>query len=64
MWQKLFDWMGDERPVTERVLMLLLAALAGCVLGMLVSPRRRIIIGSYNGNRNGDRRRRKSAKRS
>lgn len=36
----------------EQTLMLALAALAGCVLGMLISPRKSLCCGNSNGTQN------------
>ncbi|MGE4548919.1 MAG: hypothetical protein AB7C89_05115 [Intestinibacillus sp.] len=43
---------ADERPVSERVLILVIAALGALALGMLLSPFRKTVIGSYNGSYN------------
>lgn len=48
----LVSLVGDERPVSERVLILVIATLGGLALGMLLSPLRKTVIGSYNGSYN------------
>lgn len=50
MLKQLENLVSDERTVTERVITLLLATVLGVLVGMLLSPPERIIIGSYNGN--------------
>ncbi len=49
-----FLWLvEEERTTSERVVLLLLSGILGFLLGMVVSPFRKIIVGSYNGSYNG-----------
>lgn len=41
-----------EMTKKEKLMVIVLAALAGCLLGMLISPRKNICCGNGNGNQN------------
>lgn len=47
-WMK--SLVGDERPATERALILAIAALSGLAAGMLLSPLSKNVVDSYNGS--------------
>lgn len=46
--------MSEEISITrcDQTLLLIIAALAGCIVGMLISPRKSICCGNGNGTQN------------
>ena len=50
-WQTILEEMKTMKK-REYFLMLAVCVLSGLVLGMLISPKRRVMIGSHNGNNN------------
>ncbi len=55
-WQELQEVLGEMATIKKReyVLTLAVCVLSGLVIGMLISPKKRVMIGSNNGNYNGN----------
>ncbi len=55
-WQELQAVLEEMATIKKReyVLTLAVCILSGLVIGMLVSPRKKIMIGSHNGNNSGN----------
>ena len=55
-WQELQEVLEEMATIKKReyVLTLAVCVLSGLVVGMLVSPKKRVMIGSHNGNYSGN----------
>ena len=55
-WQELQTVLEEMATIKKReyVLTLAVCVLSGLVIGMLISPKKRVMIGSNNGNNNGN----------